>query len=309
MDNRIYDVVIIGGGPAGFTAALYSARAMLETVLFEKMFLGGQMATAGMMENYPGFDEPVGGADLAEKMEKQARKFGAEIINDEVTGLELKGRIKVIKTPGGLVRSKSVILATGAVPRELGLKNEKEFKGAGVSYCATCDGAFFRNKVVAVAGGGDTAVKDAIYLSRICERVFIIHRRNELRASKYLQKVLAGTRNAEIIWDSVVEELTGSFGVEGIRIKNVKTGEITGMAVAGIFIAVGNLPDTGLIKGQVKLDENGYIITDEDMQTGIPGVFAAGDVRRKTLRQVITAAADGATAAYMAESYVGGYDA
>ncbi|MDD5603110.1 MAG: thioredoxin-disulfide reductase [Eubacteriales bacterium] len=303
--DKSYDVIIIGGGPAGFTAAIYSARAMLKTLLIEKFFSGGQMATAGMIDNYPGFDEPVGGAELAEKMEKQAIRFGAEIIRDEVVEVDLENEIKTVKTGKGKYAGKTVIICTGAIPRELGLKNETEFRGAGVSYCATCDGAFFKGMTVAVAGGGDTAAKDAIYLSRICKKVYVIHRRDSLRASKWLQDSMFKIQNIEIIWDSVVENINGKFGVESLDIRNVKTNDLHGLKTDGLFVAIGSIPDTAVFKDKIKLNENGYIITDDKMQTGISGVYAAGDVREKNLRQIVTAAADGAIASYMAESHLG----
>jgi len=300
----MHDVVIIGGGPAGFTAALYSSRGMLDTFLIERLIPGGQMATTYMMENYPGFEEPISGPDLALRMEGQARKFGTKVVHDDVIELKLEGKVKTIRTSKTTCESKVVILCMGASPRELGLPKEREFRGAGVSFCATCDGAFYKNKTVAVIGGGDTAAEDAIFLTRFCSIVFLIHRRNSLRAAKLLQEEVMNNPKIEIIWDTVVEEILGSFGVEGIRIRNLKTNDISHLKLDGIFVAIGTVPNTELVKGVVDLDENGYIITDENMATNIPGVFAAGDIRHKTLRQVITAASDGAIAAYMAERYI-----
>ncbi len=300
----MYDIVIVGGGPAGFTAALYAARAKLDILLIEKMISGGQMATTYLMENFPGFEEPISGPDLALRMENQARRFGAHIINDAVTELVLDKQIKVIKTPENTFRSKAIILSMGARPRELGLPNEKKLRGSGVSYCATCDGAFFKDRVVAVVGGGDTAAEDAIYLTRFCPKVYLIHRRDSLRATKILQEAIFDNKKIEIIWDSAVEEIKGGFGVEGIKVRNLKTNETQELSVEGMFVAIGVLPNTGLVKGKVELNQAGYVIADDNMLTNIFGVYAAGDIREKVLRQVITAASDGAVAAYMAERYI-----
>lgn len=300
----MYDVVIVGGGPAGFTSALYSARGKLDTLLIEKMFSGGQMATTYLMENYPGFEEPISGPDLALRMENQARKFGAQVINDDVVNLSLDGKIKIIKTKNNTYESKTVILAMGASPKELGLPKEREFRGSGVSYCATCDGAFYKDMTVAVVGGGDTAAEDAIYLTRFCTKVYLIHRRDSLRATKILQEEVFNNKKIELVWDSVIKEIIGNFGVEGIRVRNLKSNEENNLKVDGIFVAIGANPNTELVKGKLNLSPNGYIISDENMRTSIPGVFAAGDIREKTLRQVITAASDGAIAAYMAERYI-----
>lgn len=300
----MHDVVIVGGGPAGYAAALYSARAKLDTLLIEKMFSGGQMATTNLMENYPGFEEPIGGPDLALRMEKQARKFGAVVVNDEVVGMDLEDKIKVIRTTNNSHQSRAVILCMGAYPRMLGLPREEEFRGAGVSYCAVCDGAFFKGREVAVVGGGDTAAENALYLSRFCPKVYLIHRRNTLRASVSLQEELYNNKKIEFIWNSVVEEIIGQFGVEAVRLKSLETNETTVLPVDGLFISIGLLPNTSLVKGKVLLNDQDYIVTDENMKTNIPGVYAAGDIRQKILRQVITAASDGATAAYMAEQYI-----
>ncbi len=300
----MHDVIIIGGGPAGYTAALYSARAGLDTLVLERMTAGGQMATTLSMENYPGFEEPIGGPDLALKMEKQARKFGAVVTFDTVTDLTLDTDIKVVKTENNTYHSKAVILCMGAAPKTLGLSKEDLFRGSGVSYCAICDGALFRDRTVAVVGGGDTAAEDALYLSRFCPRVYVIHRRDKLRASKILQKELFNNKKIEFIWDCVVDELIGQFGVEGIRVKNLKTDSTKTLEVDGLFVAIGLNPSTSLVKEKVSLDPDGYIVTDDKMLTSIPGVYAAGDIRSKFLRQVITAASDGAIAAYSAEHYI-----
>ena len=300
----MYDVIIIGGGPAGFTAALYSARAKLNTLLIEKKFSGGQMATTGMMENYPGFEEPISGPELANRMENQAKRFGVKVVNEDVIDLALNTVVKTIKTKSNLYQAKAVILCMGAYPKELGLPGEGKYKNAGVSYCATCDGAFFQDRCVAVIGGGDTAAEDALYLSRFCSKVYVIHRRDSMRATKILQDALFNCKNVEFIWDAEVDDIYGKFDLEGLKVRNIKTGEIDDLKVDGIFIAVGNVPNTELVKGKIELNKTGYIVTDENMQTNMFGVFAAGDIREKPLRQVITAAADGATAAYIAEHYI-----
>ncbi len=300
----MYDVIIIGGGPAGYAAALYSSRAKFDTLVIEKMFTGGQMATTDVMENYPGFEEPIGGSDLALRMEKQARKFGTMVLNDEVMELDLASKIKVVKTRKNTYECKALILCMGAYPKMLGLAKEEKFRGAGVSYCAVCDGAFYKNKTVAIVGGGDTAAEDALYLARFCPKVYVIHRRDKMKATNILQDELCCNKKIEFLWDSVVEEIMGEFGVEGLKIRSLTTQETTELAVEGLFVAIGLNPNISLINGKVQQNKDGYIITDERMQTSIPGVFAAGDVRHKFLRQVITAAADGATASYSAELYI-----
>lgn len=300
----MYDVIIIGGGPAGYAAAVYSSRAGLDTLVIEKMFSGGQMATTDMMENYPGFEEPIGGADLALRMEKQARKFGTIVVNDEVIEIDIESNIKVVKTKKTTYETKAIILSMGAFPKSLGIPKEDEFRGSGVSYCAVCDGAFYKGKTVAVVGGGDTAAEDAVYLARFVTKVFVIHRRDTMRATKALQDELCCNKKIEFIWDSVVDEIGGKYGVEDLKIRNLKTNETQILKVEGMFVAIGTQPNTYLIKGKIALDQNDYIITDEKMQTNIPGVYAAGDIRKKSLRQVITAAADGAIASHSADQYI-----
>lgn len=300
----MYDVIIIGGGPAGYAAAVYSSRAGLDTLVIEKMFSGGQMATTDMMENYPGFEEPIGGADLALRMEKQARKFGTIVVNDEVIEIDIESNIKVVKTKKTTYETKAIILSMGAFPKPLGIPKEDEFRGSGVSYCAVCDGAFYKGKAVAVVGGGDTAAEDALYLARFVTKVFVIHRRDTMRATKALQDELCCNKKIEFIWDSVVDEIGGNYGVEDLKIRNLKTNETQKLKVEGMFVAIGTQPNTYLIKGKIALDQNDYIITDEKMQTNIPGVYAAGDIRKKSLRQVITAAADGAIASHSADQYI-----
>ncbi len=300
----MHDVIIIGGGPAGYTAALYSARAGLDTLVLEKLTAGGQMATTAAMENYPGFEEPINGSDLALRMERQARRFGAIVLFDTVTDLTLDTDVKVVKTENNSHQCKSVILCMGASPKTLGLPKEDLLKGSGVSYCAVCDGALFKGRTVAVVGGGDTAAEDALYLSRFCPKVYLVHRRDKLRASKSLQRELFNNNKIEFLWDSVVDEILGQFSVDGIRVRDLNTNRTTDLEAEGLFVAVGTTPNSSLVKGKVIFDDAGYIITDNKMQTNIPGVYAAGDIRSKYLRQVITAAADGAIAAYSAEQYI-----
>ncbi len=302
----IYDVIIIGGGPAGYTAALYSSRANLKTLLIERFFSGGQMATTEIMENYPGFAEPINGLDLAMQMEAQAKRFGTEVVFDEVTEVALDGDIKTVTTAYSSFLGKTVILSMGASPRALGVKGEGMFKGRGVSYCATCDGALFRDKEVAIIGGGDTAVEDANYLARMCKKVHIIHRRDQLRATKVLQDKVFNNPKVEIIWDSVPDAILGNDTVEKLIVKNVKTDDLTTLDVDGIFVAIGSVPNTKLIVDKVTMSDYGYILTDEYMHTNIPGVFACGDIREKPLRQVVTAASDGAIAAFFAEKHIEG---
>ncbi len=300
----IYDIIIIGGGAAGLTAGIYGSRAGMKTLIIEKMFTGGQAATTFEIDNYPGFRETISGPDLMMNMEAQAKRFGAEVTYDDVKDLQLEGKVKKIITDGKVYESKSVILALGAHPKELGLEKERTLRGAGVSYCATCDGAFYKDRVTAVAGGGNTAVEDAIYLSRFSPKVYLIHRRDSLRADKVLQDIAFKNEKIEFVWDSTIEEIIGEQNVEGIKLKNIKTDETKELSVEGIFVAIGYVPNSSLLKDKVELDNFGYIITGEDMSTNVKGVFSAGDIRQKTLRQVITSAGDGATAAYSAQRYV-----
>ncbi len=299
-----YDIAVIGAGPAGLSAGIYAARAKLSTVIIEKMYPGGQAAITHLIENYPGFSEGIGGSELMDNMKAQAERFGAEVLNGDVEKLGKKGGIFAITLKGETLEAKSVILAMGAEPRKLGAKGEDEFIGRGVSYCATCDGAFYTDLPIMVIGGGDTAIEEAIYLTRFASSVKIVHRRDELRATKILQERSFNNEKISFIWDSVVEEIKGNDMVEEVVVKNVKTGELNSVPVNGIFVAVGYIPKTSFVKDLVSLNEKGYIITDEKMATDIPGVFAAGDVREKTLRQVVTAVADGAIAAVEAEKYL-----
>jgi thioredoxin reductase (NADPH) len=298
------DIIIIGGGLAGLTAGMYAKRNGLNTLLFEKMFTGGQAATTNMIENYPGFDEPISGPDLSMKMESHARKFGLEILYDEVVGLELDGKIKKVITENKTYESKTVILAMGAEPKKLGLEKEDDFRGRGVSYCATCDGAFYKGKDVIVVGGGDTAAEDAMFLSQYVNKVYLVHRRDTLRATKILADRVIANDKVEKIWDSAVEALLGEDQLTGARIVNLKTGEKRDVAADGMFIAIGIRPNSELIKGKINMSEAGYVLSNESMQTNLPGVFVAGDLRQKPLFQLVTAASDGAVAAISAQRYI-----
>lgn len=300
----MYDLIIAGAGTAGLTAGIYAARAGMSALIIESLFAGGQIARAHVVENYPGFPEGVSGAELALKFREQAERLGARIENAQITGFELEGDEKRVLTQDAEYSAKTVILAMGANYKSLGLKSEKKLVGSGVSYCATCDGAFFKRKDVAVIGGGDTALEDALYLSGFANHIYVVHRRDELRAQKALQKTAMANEKIEFVWDSVVETVLGKSFVEGVRIKNTKTEQLRDISVSGVFVAIGITPQTEVVKGKVNIDESGYIITDAFMRTSIPGVFAAGDIVKKPLRQVVTAAADGAVAVYSALSYL-----
>lgn len=305
MNTVLYDVIIIGGGPAGYTAALYCGRAAMKTLLLEKYMPGGQMVTTEHIDNYPGFPEGIDGVTLAMNMEKQAERFQIEHKMEEIISVKTEGQIKEITVANGTTyTSRAIIVASGASPRELGLEEESALRGKGVSYCATCDGAFFRNKTVVVIGGGDTAAADAVFLSKLCKQVYIIHRRNVLRAAAIYYDVLKQAENVTFVWDSTVEEILHEQTVSGVKVKNKNTGEVSTIECQGIFVAVGNVPNTDLLKGQLELDGNGYVVADESTKSSQLGVFVAGDVRTKPLRQVVTAVADGAVAAYMAEEYI-----
>jgi thioredoxin reductase (NADPH) len=299
-----YDVIIIGGGPAGLSAGIYSSRSRLRTLLIEKGIFGGLIANAELVENYPGFPEGISGFDIGERMSQQASKFGLETLSAEVTGVDLLKDIKVVSTTEGIFSAKAVIIASGAERRRLGVQGEDIFINRGVSYCATCDGALFKDHVVAVAGGGDSAVEEALFLTRFASKVIIIHRRNQLRASKMAQERALSHKKIELMWDTVIEEIKGNNKVSEIVVRNVKTGETSQIAVDGIFVYVGQIPNTCFLKGKVPLDKEGYIITDDRMETQVKGVYAAGDIRRNSPRQVITAASDGATAAISAEKFL-----
>lgn len=301
--SKIYDILIIGGGPAGYTAALYGARSGFSTAVLEKLSPGGQMATTSDVENYPGFPGVVDGFELGERMQEGAEKAGAETVYAEVTKLDLSANPKVAETSEGTFLGRTVILATGAHPRKLGISQEDGLVNRGVAYCATCDGSFYKDKVVAVNGGGNTAVGDALYLAKLASKVYLIHRRDTLRATPvYLQRLKDA--GVEIIWNSVVAGLQADKKLTGLKLKNVKTGETSVLPVDGLFVAIGQLPENDLVKGQVETDRNGYIVAGEDTKTSVPGVFAVGDVRTKAVRQIITAAADGAVAVHFAEEYL-----
>ena len=299
-----YDVVIIGGGPAGLTAGLYASRAKLSSLLIEKGLVGGQVASTGWVENYPGFPEGISGAELGQLMHRQATKYGLKTLIAEVTGIKLKGEQKVIRTTEGDLMAEAVIIAGGSERQKLGVPGEGKFIGKGVSYCATCDAAFFKEKPVAVVGGGDTAVAEALHLARFASRVTVVHRRSQLRASRILQEKASSEPKIEFRWDSIVEEIEGRDMVKGIRLRQVKTGEGSTLEVAGVFISVGLKPNTDYLKGILPLDADSLIVADEKMETKIPGVFAAGDIRRNSARQAITAAGDGATAAIYAGKFI-----
>lgn len=304
VENKMeYDVAIIGGGPAGLAAAVYAARGGMKTVIFEKALIGGQITTTADVENYPGFEDNMSGFDIADKMRKQAEKFGTEIKQENIKSIQSDKFYKVVETDSNKYNVKSVILATGANPRKLGVQGEAKYTGRGVSYCATCDGALYRDKTVAVVGGGDSAVEEAIFLTKFAKKVYVIHRRDELRAVKLVQKRAFENDKIEIIWDSIVKEVKGGDFIEKVELYNKKTKEISELDLDGIFIYVGIIPNNELVKSVVELDEQGFILTDETLCTKVPGLFAAGDVVHKVLRQVITAASDGATAAFSAEKW------
>ena len=305
MNETIYDVIIVGGGPAGYTAALYCARGALNTLIIEKLAPGGQMSTTDRIDNYPGFSDGTDGFALGMEMQKQAERFGAKSMITEVQTLDIASEIKtVILQNGEHLLAKTLILALGAFPKELGLAQENALRGHGVSYCATCDGAFYRKKDVVVVGGGDTAAADALFLSKLCKKVTLVHRRDKLRAAAAYQKPLSQCDNIEFAWDSAVEEILHENKVTGVKIKNLKTGAVSQIPCDGLFVAVGNNPNTKLIEGLVELDEFGYVVAGENTKTSVQGVFAAGDVRQKPLRQIVTATADGAVAAHMAEEFI-----
>lgn len=303
-ERRVYDMIIVGGGPGGYTAALYAARAGLDTLVVERLSAGGQMALTHQIDNYPGFEEGIDGFTLAEKMQKQAERFGAKTRYAEVGKMDLAADLKMLETSEGTLYGKTVVLATGANPRELGVEHERELVGKGVAYCAACDGMFYRGKTVVVVGGGNTAAADALLLSRIAKKVILVHRRDTLRATKIYHEPLMNTENVEFRWNSTVSELLYGDALTGLRLKDTNTGEETEVSCDGLFVSVGRKPATDLVKGQLELDKGGYVEAGETTATNIPGVFAVGDVRTKLLRQVVTAVADGAMAVHMAEEYL-----
>ncbi|MEE1224122.1 MAG: thioredoxin-disulfide reductase [Clostridia bacterium] len=300
----VYDMIIVGGGPGGYTSALYAARAGFNVLVLEKFSAGGQMALTHQIDNYPGFEDGIDGFSLADKMKKQAERFGARSENAEVIKVNLTVNPKEIETAKGTFLSKTVVLAAGANPRELGVDKESELIGRGVAYCASCDGMFYRGKTVVVVGGGNTAAADAILLSRIAKKVIIVHRRDTLKATRIYHEPLMNAENVEFKWDSTVTELLHEDKITGVKIKNVKTGEESIIDCDGVFVSVGRKPATDFLGSQLDLDESGYIIADETTKTSIPGVYAVGDIRTKQLRQVVTAVSDGAMAVHSAEEYL-----
>lgn len=298
------NVVIIGSGPAGLTAAIYAGRSMLNPLVIAGHAMGGQAATTAEIENYPGFPDGIGGPELAQLFQRQAEKFGARIEYDIVTSVDFRRHPFKITTYGGEIEAKAVIICTGVSPRKLDVPGEKEFTGRGVSYCATCDGFFYRDKVVAVVGGGDAAVEEGLYLTRFAKKVYLIHRRNRLRANPRAQKRAEQNEKMAFVWNSVVTEVVGDDKVTGLKIRNVETGEESLLPVDGVFVYIGQVPKTDLFQGQVEMDEAGFILTDRRMHTSVPGVFAAGDVQDHVLAQVVTAAGTGAIAAMEAERFL-----
>ncbi len=304
MKSVDYDLVIIGGGPAGLTAGLYAARARLNVILIEKIVPGGQVLTTDWIENYPGFPEGISGPDLIQKMTEQVKKFDLNIESNEVISLDLSEPVKKIKLSDRTITSHTIIIATGASPKKLGIPGEDIFFGRGLSTCATCDAPFFKDKMVAAVGGGDTAVQESIFLTKFVKKVYLIHRRDQLRATKILQERAFANDKIEFIWDSVLTSIDGLANVEKITVKNVKTGETKELSVDGCFIWTGILPNTNFLKDEVKVDDYGFIIVDLNMQSSVPGVFAAGDARSTGLRQIVTAAGDAASAVFSAEHYI-----
>ena len=300
----MYDIIIIGSGPAGLSAAIYAQRACLDTIVIEKNGIsGGQVLNTWEVDNYPGFPG-VTGFELSRQFREHANKLGARVVQDEVVQVELSGNVKKVVCEEETYEARCVILASGAHHRTLEVPGEEELRGAGVSYCATCDGAFFRGRTVAVVGGGDAALEDAIFLARMCDIVYIVHRRDKLRGAKRLQERLQALENIEFVWNSETVAIEGNAQVEALRLRQTKTGEERRLDVDGVFIAVGIAPESELYAGQLELDEQGYIRADESGQTSVPGVFAAGDVRTKALRQILTAASDGANCVASAERYL-----
>lgn len=304
--EHVYDIVIIGGGPAGYTAALYAARAGFDTVLLERISAGGQMALTGEIDNYPGFEEGIDGFTLSMKMQQGAERFGAKTEYAEVTAVDLSGKIKKVETTGGDFRGKTVIIATGANPRELGLPGEQELIGRGVHYCAHCDGRFYKDKTVVVVGGGNSAASDALYLSRLAKKVYVVHRRDTLRATKVYHDPLLKAENVEFLWNSTVSALIADERLTGVKVKDVQTGASRELTCDGVFVSIGRKPATDFLAGAVELDALGYVVADESTRTNIEGVYAVGDVRTKPLRQIVTAVSDGAVAVHYAEEYLAG---
>lgn len=302
--EHIYDMMIIGGGPAGYTAALYAARAGFDVVVLERMAPGGQMALTGEIDNYPGFDEGINGFELGMKMQKGAERFGAKTIFTEVRSVDFTGDTKKIEAASGVFLGKTVVVSTGADPRRLGIPGEERLLGRGVHYCAHCDGRFYKEKTVIVVGGGNSAAADALYLSRLVKKVYVVHRRDALRATKIYHEPLLKAENVEFVWNSTVSEFIADGKLTGVNVTNVNSGAVTELPCDGVFVSIGRTPATGFLNGKVELDESGYVVADESTRTNVDGVFAVGDVRTKALRQIVTAVADGATAVHFAEEFL-----
>ena len=302
--KKDFDVIIIGGGPAGYTAALYTVRSGFSTLLIEKMAAGGQMNETTQIDNYPGFEDGIDGFSLGMKMRRGAERFGAVTKNAEVKSVELQGKIKKVETDDGSYTAKAVIIATGAGHKHLGIEHEAELVGRGIGYCASCDGMFYRGKTVAVVGGGNSAAADALVLSRIAKKVYLIHRRDSLRATKVYHEPLEKAPNVEFVWNSEVSQLLYDAKLRGVMVRNAVNGEEKELELDGLFISIGRDPATQLFRGQLELDERGYIVAGESTETSVPGVYAVGDVRTKAVRQIVTAASDGAVAAHYVEAYL-----
>jgi thioredoxin reductase (NADPH) len=302
--RKTYDVIIVGGGPAGLTAGLYTSRSRLRSVLIDNGLLGGQMTTTELVENYPGFPHGIAGDELSHLMEEQAKRFGLEIVSQYVVEVKLEGDKKVVKTEEGTYISDALIICTGTEYRNLGVPGEKEFAGKGVSYCATCDGAFFQGNQIVVVGGGDSALTEALYLTKFVKEVTIIHRREALRGTKIYQERVFANPKIKMLWNSVIQEIKGGQTVQSIRVKNLKSGDVTEHDIQGVFLFVGLLPKTQFLRGLVELDEEGYVLTVGNGETSVKGIFAAGDCRKKLVRQIATAVGDGATAACAVEKYL-----
>jgi thioredoxin reductase (NADPH) len=300
----MYDLIIIGGGPAGLTAGLYASRARLNVMMLEMLAPGGQVLNTDWVENYPGFPEGISGFELVDRMKSQSEKFGLPIENEEALQVNISDGKMIVETNKGTLETKTIILSCGATWKKLGIEGEALLAGKGVSYCATCDGPFYRDQDVAVIGGGDTAIEEAIFLTRFVNRIYLVHRRDQLRATKLLQERAMSQDKIEFIWDTVPLKILGQDGVEGIELQNVKTKEITRNVIQGVFIFIGTLPNTELVRGTVDLDDDGFVITDGSMRTSVPGIFAAGDIRSKPWRQISTAVGEGATASFWVEKYI-----
>lgn len=302
--SKAYEVIIIGGGPAGLTAGLYTSRSRLRTLLIESSIFGGQITTTELIENYPGFPQGITGAELGQLMEEQARRFGLEMVNQEVLEAKLEGEKKVVRTHEADYEAEVLIVSSGTEYRRLGIPGEEEFVGKGVSFCATCDGAFFQDSRIVVVGGGDSALTEALFLTKFAKEVTIIHRRDALRATKIYQERTFANPKIKFLWNSVMQEIKGDKMVQSILVRNVKTGEVKEFETEGVFLFVGIVPRTQFLKGLVQMDDGGYVLTNEDCETSVKGIFAAGDCRKKLLRQITTAVGDGATAASAAEKYL-----